>query len=72
MPRAQYPSGLGAGAPMASIASGAQPCMPAPPWGAAGASTRRQIAAGRISAISWATKPPIENPRTSTLENSIA
>ena len=35
----RYPSGLGSGVPTAPITSGAQPCMPAAPWGADDAST---------------------------------
>jgi hypothetical protein len=55
-----YPSGLVSGWPTAPITSGAQPCMPAAPCGAADASTTRRRMSRRMSAISCATKLPIE------------
>src|SRR5512133_3021868 len=68
----RYPSGLRAGAPTAPITSGAQPCIPTAPRGAEDARTRRRTTAGLISAISWATKLPIEKPRRSTGPSSSA
>jgi hypothetical protein len=40
--------------------------MPGAPFGADDARTRRLTRAGRRSAISWATKLPMEKPSTST------
>ena len=60
------------GAPIASLASVAQPCIPAAPRGADEARTSRRTMDGLISAISCATKLPIEKPRRSALARSSA
>ena len=39
--------------------------QPGAPFGAVAARTSRRTSAGRTSAISWATNPPIENPSRS-------
>src|SRR4051794_4454582 len=62
----RYPPGDVSGRPTAAITSGAQPCMPLDPCGADDASTALRMADGRTSAISWATKLPIEKPSRST------
>jgi pimeloyl-ACP methyl ester carboxylesterase len=54
-----YPCGVVSGAPTAPMTSGAQPCIPAAPFGAEEASTTRRSRSGRTSAISCATKLPI-------------
>ena len=54
------------------MTSGAQPCMPAAPWGAEEASTSLRTIAGRISAICCATKLPMEKPSRSTWPKPMA
>jgi len=54
------------------MTSGAQPCIPAAPCGAADASTRLRTIAGRISAICCVTKLPMEKPSRSTWPNCMA
>jgi hypothetical protein len=48
------------------------PCIPGAPLGPVAARIRRRTSAGRISAISCATKPPIEKPSRSTLSSPSA
>ena len=64
--RRGIPADSVSGPPTAPITSGAQPCIPAAPCGADDASTTRRSRSGRISAISCATKLPIEKPSRST------
>jgi hypothetical protein len=54
------------------MTSGAQPCIPAAPCGAAEARTSLRTIAGRVSAICCATKLPIEKPSRSTSLSPIA
>jgi hypothetical protein len=60
------------GFPTVPMTRGAQPCVPPAPWGAADASTILRAIAGRVNAISCATKLPIENPSRSTCARSSA
>jgi hypothetical protein len=46
--------------------SARQPCIPGAPFGPVAARISRRTSVGRTSAISCATKPPIENPSRST------
>ena len=68
----RYASGLVCGVPIAPMTSGAQPCMPAAPFGAEDARTSLRTMAGRTSAICWATKLPMEKPSRSTWPSSSA
>ena len=65
-------AGLVSGPPTAPITSGVHPCFPAAPCGADDASISRLSMPGLISALSCATKLPMENPSMSTRPNSMA
>ena len=68
----RYSSALVSGFPTAPMTSAAHPWMPSAPAGADDAKTTRRTRSGRIRAISWATKLPMENPSRSTALNCSA